>query len=501
MQVSEARFLSLHAPVRASAAKKPALDQVELSGAPPEPVRETIPPTLLEEVRQVFSPPSDEYSSGRSCNQDSSRDTGVEVDHRSGGGGCFGPSEHYWTVKMPGEKEPEQIAIGAGVLSSASGCSVNSDGTFVVGRFGSVRKDERRDEDLRTLRDKGLYNDTESWRSADYLVDVPLKKGFFGKLPATMRRKGWMPQKVLTALPPDAGAFDVAPDKSVAIAQNDRVLRWTRKHGLEPWLQLSRKVQDLEYLSDGSLAVLTTADVGSDIYVFRRGKEQEPLFVPFAQAFPKDYESRLRSSVSGLRFLSDASVPELEKFLKNSAWIKTEERWRRWEDNSSYGNAVVLWKKEAPELWSYDRSQGTARPLGFLTMPPSERLEKPDRFRFEAEATEDGRFLVARSRPKKTGEPLDLAVWDLEKGGVELIPGVREVQLDAAQSSVSVQILTGEQRTIPLAGVSELKKEDWYRKALLADLLDSDGELKPDQQIGEDAQKIIVGGVHVKKKD
>jgi hypothetical protein len=108
---------------------------------------------------------------------------------------------------------------------------------------------------------------------------------------------------------------------------------------------------------------------------------------------------------------------------------------------------------------------------------------------------------MARSPAKKQGEPIDLAVWDLEKGGVELVPGVREVQLDPAKSEVSVQIITGEQRTIPLATVAELKKEDWYVKARLADLLDSDGQLRPEQRIAEDEQKIIVGGVHVKKKD
>lgn len=502
VQVSQVSFVPLSRtslPARASGASHPT-DRLDVSGAPPAPPpAPALPPGLLEEVRSAFSPEVDRYSSGRS-NHDVSRDTGVEVDHRSGGGGCFGPSEHYWSVKEPGQ-EAQEIAIGTSVLSSASGCSVNSDGTFVVGRFSlsNKRSEEKRDSDLEHLREKGLYTETNSWASPDYLVDVPLKKGFFGKLPAALRRKGWFPQKVLTALPPDAGAFDVAPDKSVAIAQKDRVLRWDKKHGLQPWLQLSKPVRNLEYLSDGTLAVQTDAEVGCDVYLFRPGQEKAPHYLPYSEVYPKEYEQQLRRQVGGLSFLKDATLPELEKFLANPAWIKNG-NWYR--DCSSFGRAVVQWTEQGPELWTYDRGQGQAHKLGALAYPQSERFgEPPASRRFQAEATEDGKFLVARSRPSREDAPVDVAVWDLETGQASLVPGVRQVSLDAGQSQLSAQIITGEKRTFPLSGVADLKHEDWYVKARLSDLLDSDAELKPEQQIGEDREKIIVGGVHVRKRD
>lgn len=503
MQVSQVSFGPLSRtglPARSSSLSHPSADRVEVSGAPPAPAAPpALPAGLLEEVRSSFSPEVDRYSSGRS-NHDVSRDTGVEVDHRSGGGGCFGPSEHYWTVKQPGQ-EAEEVAIGTSVLSSASGCSVNSDGTFVVGRFSlsNKRSEEKRAADLDRMREKGLYNEDNRWASPDYLVDVPLKKGFFGKLPAAMRRKGWIPQKVLTALPPDAGAFDVAPDKSVAVAQNDRVLRWDKKHGLQPWLQLSKPVRNLEYLSDGTLAVQTDAEIGCDVYLFRPGQEKTPHFLPYAEIYPQQYEQQLRRKVGGLEFLTDATIPELEKFLANSDWIKNG-NWYR--DCSSFGRAVVQWTEQGPELWTYDRAQGQAHKLGALAYPQSERFgEPPARHRFRAEATGDGKFMVARSRAAREGAPIDVAVWDLQTGQASLVPGLREVRLDPEQNQLSAVIITGEERTFPLSGVAALKEEGWYVKARLSDLLDSDAELKPEQQIGEDQEKIIVGGVHVRKRD
>ncbi|GMU55661.1 MAG: hypothetical protein AMXMBFR33_48070 [Candidatus Xenobia bacterium] len=483
-------------------------DRVELS-APVAPDRapEPCPPELLLEIRQVFKPRHDDYSPSYARNTDTSRDTGVEIRHQSGGGGCFGPSEHYWTLTVPGE-ESEQIAIGTGVLSSASGCSVNSDGTFVVGQFSlyDSRKEGRRERDLQELRDKGLYEGEERWQSPSYLVDVPLRKGIFGKLPAALRRRGWLPQKVLTALPPDAGAFDVGPDKSVAVAQNDRVLRYTRKHGLQPWLQLSQKVEDLEYLSDGSLAVMTSsARVGSDIYLFRSGQAKEPRFVPFSEAFPEVYERRLRERVQSVDFLRQASLPEVERFLDNCDWIKdSRDSWRPWQPSSSASglqkSAVVLWK-QSPELWTYDRSSGQATSLGPLAYPESERFAKIERHQFEPEITQDGAYLVARSAPAREGAAVDVAVWDLVTGKSELVPGVRQVELDTEKNQLRVQIVTGEQKLIALDSVASLKKEDWYLKARMADLLDSGAELKPDRQISEDQEKVIVGGVQVRKRD
>lgn len=501
-------LLAAARPCAASGSARPAPDTVELSAsAGPDKPRQ-VPASVLQEVRKVFVPPDGYSSSGRSTTEDVSLDTGYQVSHRSGGGGCFGPSEHYWMLKGPDQSEPEQIAIGADVLASTGSCSVNSDGTFVVGRFtlSDTRKSERREADFQELKDKGLIESgaDRPW-GMDYLVDVPLKKGFFGAVPAAMRRRGWLPQKVLMALPPDAGVFDVGPDKSVAIAQNDRVLRYTKKGGLEVYAQLSKKVQDLEYLSDGSLAVMTEGAIGSDIYVFPNGKKEDPYFVPFSQGFPERYERGLRAKVESLKFLGGATLPELEKFLEKSDWIAASDRWRPWHANSSVdGNsssAVVLWKETGPELWSYDRAQGEARPVGPLTMPQSERLAAPERDQFRPELTDDGKYMLARSRPEKQGGPVDLAVWDMAGGQPELIPGVRDVKLDVAKNEVSMVIITGEQRTVDLGRVGELKNESWYRQARLADLLDSDAEPKPERQIGEDAQKIIVGGVHVRKKD
>ncbi len=483
-------------------------DRVDLSApaeAPKAP--EPCPPELLAEIRQVFRPPDDSYSRSYASNRDTSRDSGVEIEHRSGGGGCFGPSEHYWSLKVPGQ-EAEEIAIGTGVLSSASGCSVNSDGTFVVGQFSlyDSRKEERRERDLQELRDRGLYDGEDRWRGPSYLVDVPLRKGIFGKLPAALRRRGWLPQKVLTALPPDAGAFDVGPDKSVAVAQNDRVLRYTRKHGLQPWLQLSQKVEDLEYLSDGSLAVMTSsARVGSDVYLFKPGQEKQPLFVPFSQAFPEEYEGRLRQRVGSLAFLQDAPLAEVERFLDHSDWLKSEQdSWRPWKPCTGFNgrdkSAVVIWQ-QAPELWTYDRPGGQATSLGPLVYPESERFRAPAQHEFQAEICQDGAYLVARSRPAETDGPVDVAVWDLRTGQSELVPGVRKVELDKEKNHLSVQIITGEQKTIPLDAVASVKNETWYLKARMADLLDSDAELKPDRQIAEDPEKVIVGGVQVRKRD
>ncbi len=487
-------------PARASGRVQAApRDVVDLSAPSVQAAPRAVPASVLEEVRKTFRPPdSNGYGSGRASNEDVSLDTGLQVSHRSGGGGCFGPSEHYWTLKEPGQSEGEQIAIGTGVLESADGCSVNSDGTFVVGRFSRYeqRKDDRRERDLQELRDQGLYSKERGYGTS-YLVDVPLKKGFFGKLPAAMRRKGWLPQRILTALPPDAGVFDVGPDKSVAIAQNDRVLRWTKKEGLQPWLQLNKPVQDLEYLSDGSLGVMTQAEVGSDLYVFPKDKPGEPHFIPFKEGFPEQYEQHLRARVQGVDFMRGASTDQIETFLEHSDWLK-KDNW--YQQCSGFGQAVVIWKAQ-PELCTYDRETGRSQSFGPLVYPQSERLKPVERWSFQAQGTEDGKFMLITSRPEKEGGPVDVGVWDLTTGKPELVPGVRDVKLDAARSELKVTIITGEERTIPLATVPELKKEEWYTKARLADLLDSDAELKPEQQIGEDAQKIIVGGVHVRKKD
>ncbi len=509
MHVTSVNLAPAFAAARPQPAGRPSgpADRVDLSAPSAPAEKPACPPELLQELQQVFTPPDSPSDRSYAANRDTSRDSGVSVEHRSGGGGCFGPSEHYWTLRQPGQGA-EEIAIGTGVLSSANGCSVNSDGTFVVGQFSlyQQRKEERRDQDLQDLKDRGLYSGDDAWRRPSYLVDVPLRKGFFGKLPAALRRRGWLPQKVLTALPPDAGAFDVGPDKSVAVAQNDRVLRYTRKHGLQPWLQLSQNVEDLEYLSDGSLAVMaTSARVGSDIYLFRPGQEREPVFVPFSQAFPDLYERRARDSVQSVDFLRQVPLEEVERFLDNSDWIKNDQdSWRRFQPcagfNGKEKSAVVLWK-ETPELWSYDRASGQATPLGPMAYPESERFRPLDSHSFRPEISEDGAFLVARSRATKEGAPVDVAVWDLRTGKSELVPGVREVKLDREKNELNVQIITGEQKNLALGSLGSLKNEAWYLKARMADLFDPDAELKPDRQIAEDQEKVIVGGVQVKKRD
>ncbi|MCE7872165.1 hypothetical protein DYH09_17535 [bacterium CPR1] len=480
-------------------------DTVELSAPKAtSTAKEPCPSDLLLEIRQVFRPRDDDYGRSSTANSDTSRDTGVEIRHQSGGGGCFGPSEHYWTLTVPGS-ESEQIAIGTSVLSSASGCSVNSDGTFVVGQFYDVRKEERRQSDLQDLKDRGLYSGDKSWSGPSYLLDVPLRKGLLGKLPAAMRRRGWIPQKVLTALPPDAGAFDVGPDNSVAIAQNDRVLRYTRKHGLQPWLQLSQPIEDLEYLSDGSLAVMTSsAKVGSDVYLFRPGQEKDPRLVPFSEAYPELYDERLRARVNGVGFLRDASTTELERFVENSDWLKGKDSWRSWQSHTGYNgrdkSAVVQWK-QAPELWTYNRASGESSLIGPLVVPESNRFGAPEQGHFQGEVTQDAAYFVARSSPTRQGGPIDVAVWDLGTGRSELVPGVRDVKLDREKNQLNVRIITGEEKTLPLGTLGSLKNEAWYLKARMADLLDSEADLKPERQIGEDQEKVIVGGVQVRKRD
>lgn len=425
-------------------------------------------------MREVFEPivSRDRYSSGSNQPLDTSRDTGASVEFRPGHGGCDQPTRHSYTVQRPGG-EPDTVEIDDKVLPTAYGVSVSPQADFVVGQF-SVRQEP----DPRTLADfkaRGIVGQDAQRLSHYGLVQVPVTGGFLDPL----RRRHWLVSpKVLTQLPEHASGFDVGPDKSIAVGHENRVLRWTRREGLNPWLEFSQPVQSVEYLSDGSLGVAVGSGYRRSFYCVKGDQSTE---VPFATLYPERYERELRDQTASVAFLQDSDSDERARFLESCDWLQGSYGWKTHRvvpapDKDRVAVTIVNggWNSTDGHLHVYERGTGQAVDLGPLHHPDSQRAngtaqDANSRLTWSG----DGNWLVHLSVPKFDGAPVDVTVFAADGSGSHLVPGVRNVEVKP--EGLSLRIPSGQRIELPYDQVPDVQKEPWYARARMLDLFDDLG--------------------------
>ena len=160
---------------------------------------------------------------------DESRDTGARV--------FYAENLDGWSVEANGRSR--QVRLAGGMLRAPERVSINSDATRVVGAF--PRGPAKPSDPL-----AGSYGPT--------LVEVPVKGRWYEEPVRVMQRRGWVGLKVLAELPEMPAGLDIGPNNEVAVSAGNEVLRCTER-GLEPLARFDARVEDLQYLSDGSLAV------------------------------------------------------------------------------------------------------------------------------------------------------------------------------------------------------------------------------------------------------
>ena len=396
------------------------------AGRPQAPSRQ-FTPEVEKEMADVFSRSLDRNSWSTDL-ADESRGSGARVTFYGGSGGCGEPTVHKWRVEKDGKDD--QTPLNNEVLRSPQHVSVNSDGTLVVGDFYKAPKEGQEQRVIDDLKKRGLVDGQADFSPSHALVSVPVHGHWYQEPMRALQRRGWLVNpKVLTYLPESPTAIDIGPHNEVAVSAGNKVLKYTRHDGLLPWADFPDKVGDLEFLSDGSLAVMAGSGAERTFHHLDSGR-----VLSLKELFPQRYESELNSKIAGVKFLTGASVEVKERFLTDSSWLQAQYGWKQHEATAAPDPdapvAVVVRDSNNPQLYIFDPLSGKAGSLGNLKHPDSNRFNNG---RGEFVWSDDHRYLIFTTRPDKEHGACDATVFSMETGQGALVPGVRDLSVEGDQ--------------------------------------------------------------------
>lgn len=288
------------------------------------------------------------------------------------------------------------------------------------------------------------------------LVDLPLKGRWLG----FFERQGWLPMPVVARLPDKATAFDQNPAGGLAVAIKNTVYL-SQGNQLEPWKAFQHTVRDVEYLSDGTLAVVTEEEgrAGLSRFNFHLAApgESQPTVVKFSEVYREAYEKDIQQRCSSLELLQGATLSEQERFLEKAGWLTAQTG--GFKPHQLLGSDLVAVLDSAPRLYRYDRPSGEAVPGAELELP-QRKLDLTRQMR----ALENGRWVVLADR--------DVPVWDGQTGKLAaLLPEVSEFQV-TAEGQLSFLDPEGGRHLLAPDQAHTVKEQPWYQRALAARLLD-----------------------------
>lgn len=312
------------------------------------------------------------------------------------------------------------------------------------------------------------------------LVELPLRtRSLTGKIGNFLRRAMKLTPRQIVKLPQPADAFDLGPNGKIAVAMGKSVHLYDREHGLTPWKTFQDTIQDVQYLDDGTLAVLTEKRMGPDFHLFQG---EESLTLPFRQVDPQHHARLLENRCQGVDLGQDLKPEERERFLDNSQWLQKEIG--GWKPHQSLGPGLVaVHDGPAPTLWSYDASRGVAT--------ATTRLQAHDLI-----AVDPGRKLALSPSGSHllqlNEQPGHVPVWETRTGHLlAVLPHVREVAL--TEEGVRFIDPAGTQHQVALEEIGSVKNQPWYRKALTAGLLDSQ-PVTTGHGLRQEGDRLRVGG-------
>lgn len=287
------------------------------------------------------------------------------------------------------------------------------------------------------------------------LVDLPLKRSFPRRVGGFLERQGWLEMPRVLDLPEPARAFTLGPKGELAVALGQNVyLKAGNK--LEPWQTYRDTIKDIEYLSDGTLAVVTEKPgLGMDRFRFHLTSpgESEPTVVTPRALYPADYGSDVVARCEKLAFLKGSTFEQMERFLEHADWLATPTG--AYKPHQFVGGKVVILDAR-PQVWNFDRASGKATPGPVLELP----LEPLD-FKKPLLALEGG-FLTL------PGE--SVPVWDQAGKLAIFLPGVTDVSVTPKGHLKFRDPERGEHTMAP-SGIQAMKQQDWWRRATGARLL------------------------------
>ncbi len=288
------------------------------------------------------------------------------------------------------------------------------------------------------------------------LVELPLK----GRVLGFLERQGWLPMPQVARLPDKATAFDQNPAGGLAVAIKNTVYL-SQGNQLLPWKAFQHTVRDVEYLTDGTLAVVTEDQNAAGLARFNfhltSPGQSEPAVLPLAEVHPEDYEKDVHQRCARLEFLQGANLSEKERFLERAGWVASQGG--GFKPHQFLGSDLVAVLDAAPRLYRYDRPSGEATAGAELELPqPAVDLTR------QMHALENGRWVVLADR--------DVPVWDGQTGKlVALLPEVSELQV-TAEGQLSFTDPEGGRHLLAPDQAHTVKEQQWYQRALAARLLD-----------------------------
>jgi len=288
------------------------------------------------------------------------------------------------------------------------------------------------------------------------LVDLPLKGRWLG----FFERQGWLPMPVVARLPDRATAFDQNPAGGLAVAIKNTVYL-SQGNLLEPWKAFQHTVRDVEYLSDGTLAVVTEEEgrlgLGRFNFHLTAAGESQPTVVGFAEVHRETYEKDIQQRCSSLELLQGATLSEQERFLEKAGWLTAPAG--GFKPHRLLGSDLLAVLDSAPRLYRYDRPSGEATAGAELELPQ----RKLDLTR-QMQALDNGRWVVLADS--------DVPIWDGQTGKlVALLPEVSEFRV-TAEGQLSFLDPEGGRHLLARDQAHTVREQQWYQRALAARLLD-----------------------------
>ncbi|MEW6280120.1 MAG: hypothetical protein AB1758_15945 [Candidatus Eremiobacterota bacterium] len=324
------------------------------------------------------------------------------------------------------------------------------------------------------------------------LIELPLRRRFPSRLLGVLERMGWRSPRVLATLPEPARAFDLGPRGELAVALGDTV-HFLEAGQLKPWKTFQTRIQDVEYLSDGTLCVMTEArptDLGP---TFHLGGGQgpplqgsAPVSLSLRDVHPEAYRSSVEVPCSSVAFLKDAPFEEKERFVERCAWLVDASGKSRWAPHVALGNGrVAVLGDTTPTLWQFDPATGDA--TRGATLEPCD-MAGWDRLRWF-----DGGLAVL----PPDGKPASVPLWDGASGALlGVLPLVTGVEV--ADERLKFTDPTGGEHTVRLRDVGALKEEPWYRQAMASLALGSRTVAGPAAGVRVENGQLRVGNTRVR---
>ncbi|MCA9797073.1 MAG: hypothetical protein KC910_34925, partial [Candidatus Eremiobacteraeota bacterium] len=299
-----------------------------------------------------------------------------------------------------------------------------------------------------------------------------------------MQRRGWVGLKVLAELPEMPAGLDIGPNNEVAVSAGNEVLRCTER-GLEPLARFDARVEDLQYLSDGSLAV----QVGNRFHHLESGE---------AFSFSDLFEPQRRAWIEReLGLLAGRPDDEKEACLARRRWARGGLECRLLQVKSAGDGrlAVTVFDPAGPdELYVWN--DGKACRIGVLEHPEATRYVAGEKG--ELNWSDDGRHVVFCTAPEQQAGAQDVIVFGLEDGQTTSLSGVHQVRVEGDQ--LHFRLPTRELKSWPLERLGELRREHWYSQGLARAVLDNGAlEKATGLELGEES--LTVGDWLLARRD